>query len=184
MDMTCKHSRARFCMCTMCTVPCARFHVRVIRLPVFFVFKTRKQLHQKNKDSRLSPMATQAKETGTEERGDKMEDVEKREPVSDVRATGLLTWLVREDRHVVVQVRDEDFTTMRPLQSFLLKDPKVVFASCKVCDTARLATIEVYMASTGIVSASAAIIKALMQVAVECRTFTQACHDTIPRFGD
>jgi len=110
------------------------------------------------------------------------EEEEEEEDERAEHATGKLTWVVLEDRHVVVQVHGEDHTTMRPLQSFLLKDPKVVFASCEVADQVGFATVEVRMASTGIVSASAAIIKALMQVAVECRKFGSACADAIPRF--
>jgi DNA-directed RNA polymerase subunit L len=125
----------------------------------------------------------QAVETeGEEQVTQKVVEDENDSAAAAEHTTGILTWLVREDRHVVVQVSDEDFTTMRSLQSFLLKDPKVVFASCKVSDKCSSAIIEVMMASTGIVSASAAIIKALMQVAVECRKFTQACQDAVPRF--
>ena len=93
-----------------------------------------------------------------------------------------LQFVTDTQRHITVHIEGETTTVMKLLQTTLLQNPMVVFASLDVPDQVDFAVLDVRMASTGEVSAKAAVVKALAQMRLQCRAFASACRLNVPDF--
>ena len=109
-------------------------------------------------------------------------DVQSAQDKMDEPSQPKLDFMIDTTRHVVVHIRNETSTVMKLLQTTLLENPTVVYASYDIPDQVNFAVLKVDMASTGKVSAKAAIVKALLQMRQKCRDFSAACKANVPNY--
>ena len=94
--------------------------------------------------------------------------------------TTKLEWLVATDNNLLVRIHGEDFTVAKYLQTSLLDNPGVVFASCDV----QPAAVTLCVRTSHGTYAKAAVLTALRAMREKCDHFNELCDANIPAYGD